>query len=100
MSFRDSLTQLQRSRPTLRASVIPTRARLASGCAVSLSRAGFGFPHLQGHFRKVSVSILCHLHFPFPQTLPGATAILIMARVPCCLVRQERTIGGKSWLYR
>ena len=79
MSFRDSLTQLQRWRPTLRDSVIPTRTRLASGCAVSLSRTEFGFPYPQGHFRKVSVSTLCHLYFPFPQALPGATAILFFA---------------------
>jgi len=81
MSFRGSFTPLQRWRPTLRDSVIPARARLASGCAVSLSRTGFGFPHLQGHFRKVSASMLCHLHFPFPQAFPGATAILILAAV-------------------
>jgi len=67
MSFRDSITQLQRWLPTLRDSVIPTRARLASGCAVSLSRTAFGFPYPQGHFRKVSVPmLLCHLHFLFP----------------------------------
>ena len=67
MSFRDSVTQLQRWRPTLRDSVVPTRARLASGCAVSLSRTEFGLPYPQGHFRKVSASMLCHLHFPLPQ---------------------------------
>jgi hypothetical protein len=79
MSFRDSLTQPQRWRPTLRDSVVPTRARLASGCAVSLSRTEFGSPYPQGHFRRVSVSMLSHLHFPFPQAFfPGATAIPIL----------------------
>ena len=81
-TFRGSFTQLQYWRPTLRDSVVPTRARLASGCAVSLSRTGFSFLHLQGHFRKVSASMLCHLHFPFPQAFPGATAIVIMAKRP------------------
>ena len=35
-----------------------TRARLASGCAVSLSRTGFRVPlPPQGHFRKISVQL-------------------------------------------
>ena len=44
----------------------PTRARLASGCAVSLSRTGSGCPCLQGHFKafQLNVSPSWHPHFP------------------------------------
>ncbi len=101
--FRGSFTWLRHSRPTLRDSVIPTRARLASGCAVSLSRTGFGPPLTRKvTFRKSQLRFtLCLLLL---QALPGAKAFGFPTvlgrdakpRAPACLQRQEEWAGLDS----